>query len=139
MNVVQLLRESSDNQGTFGVLKTPTKTFYTIELPWKENRNNISCIPEGIYKVIWSLSPRLKKYTYEILGVPNRAGIRIHGGNLAGDESKGFISHSLGCPLLGKRKGFIKGQKAVLLSQQAVREFVNIMDKQSFILEIKNV
>ena len=24
--------------------------FYILELPWKDNHNNISCIPTGIYK-----------------------------------------------------------------------------------------
>ena len=30
---------------------------FTIELPWRENRRNVSCIPEGRYE----LQPRISK------------------------------------------------------------------------------
>ena len=133
MKTLTLQRGISDEQGTIGMLVG----LYTLELPWNNNKNNVSCIPEGTYKVVWSLSPRLRKYTYEILGVPGRAGIRIHGGNLAGAAPK-YITHSLGCPLLGTKVGRINGQRAVLASQIAVRKFENITGKKNFILEVKN-
>lgn len=138
MKTIKLIREQSDDQGTYGKLMIGAKSFNTIELPWRENRSNKSCIPIGTYKVIWSRSPRLNKFTYEILGVTNRAGIRIHGGNVAGNEDVGFISHSLGCPLLGKIRSKIKGQKAVGLSRVAVEEFQQLMNKETFLLEITN-
>lgn len=139
MNIVKLNRYLSDNQGTLGKLTYLDFTCYTLELPWRDNASGKSCIPEGQYKVIWSLSPRLKKYTYAIIDIPNRAGIRIHGGNMAGDESKGYMSHSLGCPLLGLSVGIINNQRGVLGSRRAVANFERLMDKQPFILEIKNV
>ena len=88
------------------------------------------------YQVKWTYSPRLKKETYEILGVPGRGGIRIHGGNLAGNEELGFISHSKGCPLLGSKIGTIQGQRAVLVSQPTVRSFISYMDRKPFTLVI---
>lgn len=64
----------------------------TLELPWKNNSHNISCIPEGIYG--------LKKYSsskhpknYEVAGVPNRDAILIHKGNYNTDIQ--------GCILVG--------------------------------------
>lgn len=71
----------------------------TLERPWNDNKqdntnttvNESSCIPEGEYIVEWTLSPRLKKYTYEIKNVPNRDGIRIHAANVI-DELFGCIA-----------------------------------------------
>jgi hypothetical protein len=133
LKTVVLQRLLSDEQGTLGKLLS----FWTLELPWEDNATGQSCIPAGTYKVVWSLSPRLKKYTYEILGVPKRAGIRIHGGNYAGNEPD-FISHSLGCPLLGMKTGTMKGQRAVMASQIAVQRFITAMNKETFLLEIRD-
>jgi hypothetical protein len=133
-----ILRQSTDDQGTFGVLTAGTLQLFTLELPDRNNASGRSCIPPGEYPVRWTRSPRLKKFTYEILGVPGRAGIRIHGGNFAGDTSKGYISHSLGCPLLGERIGRVNGQRAVLNSRSAVARFERYLAGAAFTLEVKN-
>lgn len=134
MKTLVLQRLISDEQGTLGKLNG----LWTLELPWEDNATGQSCIPAGTYKVLWTKSPRLKKYTYEIVGVPKRAGIRIHGGNFAGNEPK-YISHSLGCPLLGMSTGKINGQRAVLASQIAVQKFVKSMGAEPFLLEVRDV
>jgi len=133
-----ITRFDSNEQGTLGKLSMLGKSWFTLELPWLNNMPGISCIPEGIYTVRWTRSPRLKKFTYEILGVVNRAGIRIHGGNLAGRKPK-YITHSLGCPLLGYKVGSIGGQRAVLDSRRAVTDFERLANKQTIRLEVKNV
>lgn len=133
-----ILRQITDDQGTVGSLTIGDLRLFTLELPDRNNASNRSCIPSGKYQVRWTRSPRLKKYTYEILGVPGRAGIRIHGGNFAGDVSKGFISHSLGCPLLGERVGRINGQRAILNSRSAVARFEKYLAGAPFVLEVKN-
>ena len=133
-----ILRQITDDQGTVGSLTIGELRLFTLELPDRNNVSNRSCIPPGKYPVRWTRSPRLKKYTYEILGVPGRAGIRIHGGNFAGDVSKGFISHSLGCPLLGERVGRINGQRAILNSRSAVARFEKYLAGAPFVLEVKN-
>lgn len=131
------------DDGTFSKLIHPSGwQAFTLELPWRENANNLSCIPEGVYQVKWTRSPRLSLkygrsfYTYEILDVPDRGGIRMHGGNLAGDVSKGMISHSKGCPLLGSMIGKMNKQKCVLGSQTALRHFEALMAKQPFELKV---
>jgi len=133
-----ILRQLTDDQGTLGVLTAGDLRLFTLELPDRGNKSSVSCIPPGKYPVRWTRSPRLKKYTYEILGVPGRAGIRIHGGNFAGDVSKGYISHSLGCPLLGERVGRINGQRAILNSRLAVARFEKYLAGAPFVLEVKN-
>lgn len=52
----------------------------TIELPWNQNRNDASCIPEGTYNVKpRAPSKRFKKKHFLVENVPNRTGILIHG------------------------------------------------------------
>ncbi len=64
----------------------------TIELPWYNNQNNFSCIPEGIYNVIKHTSPRHGN-CFKVLDVPGRTDILIHKGN--------YTSDTLGCILPG--------------------------------------
>ncbi len=136
MNKFILQREIESEQGCFGTLRIFDKIYNTLELPWKENKNNISRIPVGTYPVRWSLSPRLRVYTYEIMNVPDRGGVRIHSGNLAGNPDE-YQTHSKGCPLLGYKRGIINGQKAILNSRLAVKAFERQMDKQTFLLEVR--
>jgi len=130
-----LKRFDSNEQGTLGKLSILGKSFFTLELPWLNNANNKSCIPTGTYTVKWTKSPRLKKFTYEILGVTGRAGIRLHGGNLAGMVPR-YLTHSLGCPLIAYKVGTIRGQRAVLDSRRAVADFERLANKQTIILEV---
>lgn len=138
MDKALLQRMLSDDQGTPGRFALPPFFCYSMELPDRLNRPGASCIPVGTYDVRWTLSPRLKRWTYEIMSVPGRGGIRIHAGNLAGDKSLGMLSHSLGCPLFGARIGTIKRQRAVLTSQPTVANFERFMDHKPFSLEVRN-
>lgn len=136
MERVQLIRHDASDQGTFGQISYKGFVRFTGELPDRDNQSNISCIPKGTYKVKWTKSPRLKRYTYEVVDVPNRGGIRFHSSNLMGDASKGYKVQLQGCISLGEKLGYIDKQKAILLSRQAIRHFELIMNKESFILEI---
>ncbi len=114
-----------------------TQAFNSLELPDENNVANYSCIPKGSYRVVWSLSPRLKKWTYEILGVPGRAGIRIHSANFGGDDRKGWKKQLAGCVALGERVGVMDGQKAILVSKPAIRRFEVLLGRVEFILEVR--
>lgn len=64
---------------------------FTIELPWRENAKNISCISEGVYE----LQPRLSikhKAHLQVLDVYNRSQILIHAANDALVELQGCIA-----------------------------------------------
>jgi len=74
-----------------------------------------------------------------IEAIPHRGGFRVHSGNYAGDKLIGFKTHSLGCPLLGKKRGYLHGQKAVLISRPAVSDFERIMAGRSSKLIIGEV
>lgn len=56
--------------------------FVTLELPWKENERNISCIPEGEYLVKKMHPTAKRKYQYFwVQDVPGRDSILFHPGN----------------------------------------------------------
>lgn len=51
----------------------------TLELPWKDNARAISCIPEGVYRVIYQPPKPGRDYEYfRLPDVPGRSGILIH-------------------------------------------------------------
>jgi hypothetical protein len=132
MKKVYLLRLRTSDYGTEGMLVTDDGfNCMTMELPWRENQQNISCIPAGEYKVITRISPRFGK-TYWVTKVPNRGYILIHAGNYAGDVSKGYKTSVEGCILLGKKHGWLSRQRAVLNSRISVRAFMNHMKNEAF-------
>jgi hypothetical protein len=65
---------------------------YSLELPWKDNQNNISCVPVGSYRAITRADGNLG-WRIELLLVPNRTRVELHVGN--------YPSNSIGCVLLG--------------------------------------
>ncbi len=79
-------------EGTNGQLMVDGKTIgSTIELPWKENQRQISCIPEGRYELKKRYTTRFG-YHFAIVDVPFRSNILIHAFNYALRESKGCIA-----------------------------------------------
>lgn len=68
----------------------------TLELPWVQNKRGISCIPEGLYRVIRQDPKPSRPYPYfRLPNIPNRTGILIHRGTEP--------SHSRGCILTASR------------------------------------
>lgn len=137
MNRALLLREESTDQGTPGIFFAPGFGCLTTELPWRENAPQISCIPTGEYRCEWRRSPKFG-WCYHVLDVPDRGNILLHAGNLAGDVSLGYRSHSHGCILPCLKRGKMDGQMAGLLSASAVSGIAKAFNKKPFILEIKN-
>jgi len=136
MKQVNLFRLQRSDQGTEGILVVDDFNCKTLELPWRNNQPQISCIPAGEYNVEIRLSNKYGRI-YWVRKVPDRTYILIHSGNFAGDVSKGFKSHVMGCILLGKKRGFLGGQVAVLNSRITVREFMETMDYEPFTLSIQ--
>lgn len=68
---------------------------YTLELPWKDNKRRVSCVPTGKYKCEPYSSRKYPKVT-ELQEVPGRDKILIHAGN--------FAKHTNGCILVGSHE-----------------------------------
>ncbi len=129
MDRARLIRGPSRDHGTLGVLRASglAGPVQTIELPWRENTRNRSCIPPGIYTVVPHVSPRFGRCLL-VTGVPDRSHILFHAGNLAGDVEAGLRTHSHGCLLPGERRGWLATpagrQRAVLASRTAMRRLL---------------
>ena len=70
--------------------------------------NGKTAIPYGTYEIKWTYSPRFKKYTPQLMNVPQFEGIRIHAGNSSTDTE--------GCLLLGENKkvGMVLNSRATI-------------------------
>ena len=135
MNAILQRRETSDH-GTLGILSIDDWACFTLELPWRDNKPQISCIPVGEYSTTpWS-SKRWPN-TYHVSGVNGRSAILTHTGNLAGDTSLGLKTHVHGCILVGKRHGWLHKQRAILFSAVAMNELRAIVGHNNFSLLIK--
>lgn len=141
MITVLLTRVVSSTKQTLGGLVLPLLneifTCKTLELPWLDNANDISCIPAGTYPCKWTRSNRLSKlaghdvYTYEVLNVPNRAGVRIHSAN--------YFYQLKGCIALGDAHKDINidGHLDVLHSGTTCAKFAAALNYEDFYLTIK--
>jgi hypothetical protein len=148
MRKVTLTREQGDDsQGTFGSWVSDTGVCVrTIELPWRMDKPDISCIPEGVYTVRWLFSQK-HGWCYHILAVPGRTYCEIHAANLAGDISLGYVSQLEGCISVGFSKylfraddGYPAGNKdqlGVLESHPALEMIQKDLGVADFQLTIK--
>lgn len=88
---LELIRTYYPN-GTNGELKYNGKLIcYTIELPWLENKSQVSCIPEGRYELVKRFSVKYKHHLL-VKAVAKRSYILIHPANDAKKELKGCIA-----------------------------------------------
>ena len=133
-----LQRKETSDEGTFGHFNYPAGWLYSGELPARGNEPSFSRVPAGSYWAAFTFSPRFGRRLYLLDRVPARSGIRIHPANLAGDSRKGLRCQLNGCIALGERLGWLDGQKAVLISQPAVRRVEEYFKGQPFLLEIRD-
>lgn len=132
-NTVTITRQSDNGIETLGLLSVQKNnasfTCNTLELPWKNNQHDISCIPKGTYKV--TIQPFHSTNRYELSPTIPRTGIFIHEGN--------YYKDSLGCILLGIKPSDINADKQidVTFSVNTVQAFMQFMNNESFTLIIK--
>lgn len=132
----RLTRSKTGDTGTFGMLEIAGHTFHTGELPDRGNAEEISSIPAGTYICKWQWSPKFKKNVYHLQDVPGRTVIEIHPANWMGDAGLGLKCQLNGCIALGKSRGQLSGQDAVIASQAAIEEFEKLLGGQDFELTI---
>lgn len=112
---LRLIRNAYTADGTFGVLAWMGYPFaVTLERQWKNNEKGESCIPDGSYVCKRVNSPKFGD-TFEVTGVPGRAAILFHKGNIDDD------SH--GCILIGEQFNPINGTPGIAASAAGFDEF----------------
>ncbi|TRX01391.1 DUF5675 family protein [Flavobacterium gawalongense] len=89
--MVLVLNRTYFPEGTQGTLEwNGTLVCYTIELPWLNNQQRVSCIPEGKYVLQKRFSPKFQWHLH-LRNVPGRDLILIHPANDAKTELLGCI------------------------------------------------
>lgn len=132
---LDLIRVGSSNRGTFGVLRHGQVPFVlTLERPWLDNKQDVSCIPAGRYRCRKIRSPKFGN-TYEICDVPGRTHVLFHAGNT--------ISDTEGCVLVGEEFSGTWDKPMLVSSQRGFGELMKFLDGAPefdiVILEFKSV
>lgn len=133
---VKIERFVYSTMGTFGVLYVDDVPLcYTVERPWRQNKPNVSCVPEGDYKLTPRMSGVMKRTTrdrfdwgFEVGPVLNRTYIMIHPANMMSDLE--------GCVGVGKHLGVVHSKWAVTKSQAAYSELVEKLSRETHDIEI---
>ena len=117
-----IIRDTFTKESTIGKLFINGESFCdTLENPYINNKRNISCIPEGQYKVRLRLARESATRDYLHLlvqDVPNRDWILFHRGNTAKDTS--------GCILVGLGSQQDVVNNSVLAMDLLIKEVLNL-------------
>ena len=109
------------NDCTLGILTCGDFKCFTLELPWRDNQRNISCIPraEG-YKGIKYISNK-NGDVIQLTNVKDRSHIQIHSGN--------YTSQIEGCILVGDSIKFLNsdGIPDVTNSKNTLRKLLELL------------
>jgi hypothetical protein len=96
------LKRRYHQDGTNGIISYQHQRICEcIELPWRNNKRLISCIPEGRYRLIRRLHHRWGDQL-AIANVPGREAILLHPANNALSELQGCIAPVAKCIAPGK-------------------------------------
>ena len=117
-----LIRDTLTEQSTMGKLFLNGEEFCdTLELPWKENKRSISCIPAGEYDARLRL-PResaTREYIHLLIkDVPNRDYILVHIGNTTKDTK--------GCILVGQSRKQHSVGNSTLAMELLIKEIIHL-------------
>jgi len=117
-----LIRDTFSDKSVLGELYLNGERMCdTLENPWLDNQQNISCIPAGIYDVRLRLARESASRDYLHLlvkDVPNRKYILFHRGNFPKDTS--------GCILVGLGTQQDVVQNSVLAMDLLIKEILNL-------------
>lgn len=135
MKEIILKRLWDNGRETVGVLILEIQDYdvvpfaLTLEKPWFNNQQNISCIPVGLYLCQKIVSPKFGQ-TYEVTKVPGRTNIVMHGG----DTTK----NTQGCILVGLKFG---GTTENMLDEckEGLKRLFDLVNENKFMLKITGI
>ena len=84
IKINRLFQDNKQTSGTCTVLDSgnfPLFSSLSLERGWNNNETNISCIPSGIYKVVFEYSHRFNRFLWEIKDVEERSECKFHSSN----------------------------------------------------------
>lgn len=141
MNEATIKRRASTDQGTVGVLSFGGVSLFTMELPWRDNLSQKSCIPAGTYTCALVRSPKFGK-VYGVKNVLGRSHVLIHAANFGGNSDLGYDTQLHGCIAPATRLGTMRNargdmQLAGLVSRAALTQFMRWADDKPFTLRIE--
>jgi len=100
---------------------------YTLEPTGDDNAPDTSHIPAGDYNCAPHLSQHLAGILWQVMNVPNRSAILLHGGDVLKDTH--------GCILLG----LVKNNQGVWHSQAALSYLATLVPATGFRLRIRDI
>jgi len=115
--------------GSLDIRGIEHQPLFTLENPWKDNKRNISCIPEGIYKCLPYDGTKYKD-VYLVTDVLNRGAILFHVGN--------YERNTQGCILPGLGINY-STEAMVSHSSSAMNIMRRIIEKREFVLKVQSV
>lgn len=124
--------EHKQTIGTFYLLENDfiIKSWFSLELPWLNNQNFISCIPPGIYTAIKHESPKFGPSLW-IQDVEGRSEILVHYSN--------HYWNLKGCVAIGEDLTDLDkdGNVDVTDSKASIRQLMSLIKGDSIQIEIK--
>jgi len=132
---IQVIRLSYGKVQTIGRLMLLNEndgiinSYWTMELPWKNNQRNVSCIPENTYTAVKHQSPKFGDSLW-LQDVAGRSEILVHPAN--------YYHDLLGCIGVGNDLKDIDGDKMMDItdSRNAVNELIGSIEKNEIEIEI---
>jgi len=105
----------------------------TLELPWLDNKKNISCYPSGVYSVVKYKRPD-GRWAFLVQNVPGRSAILFHAGTYIATSKP----DSEGCTLVGFRYDDINddGEIDILESKKALDILLKISGDEPIKLHV---
>ena len=99
----------------------------TIELPWRDNLQGVSCVPAETYQIVLEHSSKFKTELFELKGVKGRSECKFHWGN--------YYYLLEGCILVGKEFADINhdGYNDVTDTRNTVNRMKEVFAKNWFL------
>ena len=98
---------------------------FSLERGWRDNQNNVSCVPPGKYPLKLEWSPRFRKELWELYDVPGRSECKFHAAN--------YWMQLNGCIALGNKVKDINhdGYPDITSSRLTMTKFHNMLAGQT--------
>jgi hypothetical protein len=128
--ITYIIKRIASGESTFGVMMDDRNIPFavTLELAWKDNQHNVSCIPPGTYITKRVVTPKHGE-CFQVMNVQDRDGILLHKANT--------IKDLLGCIGVGEKFDPVNGMDGIAESTLGYDEFMRkLQGVDSFSLRI---